>query len=127
MINSVKKFFASGTPWIWVNAGAVAISVIMTVGLLLLLAINGLNHFWPKDIMLAHYTQPSDGEEPLRREIIGERVDREQVPAERIIASGIPVSAEKPLYERELIKVGNRELNNSDFTWLLTDYLEDIR
>lgn len=127
MINSLKKFFASGTPWIWVNAGAVAISVIMTVGLLLLLAINGLNHFWPKDIMLAQYTQPSDADDVVSREIIGERIDREQVPAERIISSGIPVSSETPMYERELVKIGNRDLNNSDFTWLLTDYLSDVR
>ncbi|MCP5358791.1 MAG: phosphate ABC transporter permease PstA [Pseudomonadales bacterium] len=127
MINSMKKFFASGTPWIWVNAGAVAISVIMTVGLLLLLAVNGLNHFWPKDIMLAHYTQPSNADDAVAREIIGERVDREHVPADRIIASGIPVSPDTPMYERELIKIGNRELNSSDFTWLLTDYLNDVR
>lgn len=125
-MSTVKKFFESGTPWIWINAGAVAISVIMTVGLLLLLAFNGLSHFWPKDIMFANYSQPVTEGEPLRREIVGERVDREHVSAERIISSGIPVSDSTPLYERELIKIGNRDLNGSDFTWLLTDYLSDI-
>ncbi len=126
MMQTIKKFFASGTPWIWVNAGAVAISVIMTVGLLLLLALNGLSHFWPKDIMLANYSQPVLDSQPVEREIIGERIDTEQVSAERIISSGIPVSAQTPLYERELIKIGNRDLNGSDFTWLLTNYLSDI-
>ena len=125
-MSTLKKFFESGTPWIWINAGAVAISVIMTVGLLLLLAFNGMSHFWPKDIMFANYSQPVIEGEPLRREIIGERVDREHVSAERIISSGIPVSDATPLYERELIKIGNRDLNGSDFTWLLTDYLSDI-
>lgn len=125
-MSTFKKFFDSGTPWIWINAGAVAISVIMTVGLLLLLAFNGLSHFWPKDIMLANYAQPVNEGEPLRREVVGERVDREHVSAERIISSGIPVSDSTPLYERELIKIGNRDLNGSDFTWLLTDYLSDI-
>ncbi len=127
MITATRKFFASGTPWIWFNAGAVAISVIMTVGLLLLLALNGMSHFWPKDIMLARYAQPVTDGEPLLREIIGERIDREAVSAERIISSGIPVSEDKPLYERELVKIGNRDLNGSDFTWLLTDYLSDVR
>ena len=125
-MSTFKKFFESGTPWIWINAGAVAISVIMTVGLLLLLAFNGLGHFWPKDIMFANYSQPVTEGEPLRREVVGERVDREHVSAERIISSGIPVSDSTPLYERELVKIGNRDLNGSDFTWLLTDYLSDI-
>jgi len=125
-MSTFKKFFNSGTPWIWINAGAVAISVIMTIGLLLLLAYNGLGHFWPKDIMFANYSQPVNEGEPLQREVVGERVDREHVSAERIISSGIPVSASTPLYERELIKIGNRDLNGSDFTWLLTDYLSDI-
>jgi phosphate transport system permease protein len=127
MKNSFQKFFASGTPWIWVNAGAVAISIIMTVGLLLLLAYNGLGHFWPKDIMLAQYSQPVSEGEPLVREIIGERVNSEVVSAERIISSGIPVSADQPYHERELVKIGNRDLNDSDYTWLLSDYLSDIR
>lgn len=125
-MSTFKKFFDSGTPWIWINAGAVAISVIMTVGLLLLLAYNGLSHFWPKDIMFASYAQPVSEGEPLRREVMGERVEREHVSAERIISSGIPVSASTPLYERELIKIGNRDLNGSDFTWVLTDYLSAI-
>ncbi|MGJ8690613.1 MAG: phosphate ABC transporter permease PstA [Gammaproteobacteria bacterium] len=125
-MQTMKKFFASGTPWIWVNAGAVAISVIMTVGLLMLLALNGLSHFWPKDIMFANYAQPVLEGEALTREVIGERVDDEHVTAERIISSGIPVSADVPVYERELIKIGNRDLNGSDFTWLLTDYLSDV-
>ncbi len=31
---SVKEWFKSGTPWVWMNAGAVAISIIMVIGLL---------------------------------------------------------------------------------------------
>ena len=126
-MTTIKKFLASGTPWIWANAGAVAISIIMTVGLLLLLAVNGLGHFWPKDLMLANYLQPTSDGQSLQREIIGERIDREEVSAERIISSGIPVDAAQLMYERELVKIGNRDLNGSDFTWLLSDFLSDIR
>ncbi len=126
-MTTIRRFFASGTPWIWVNAGAVAISIIMTVGLLFLLAYNGLGHFWPRDIMLAQYMQPVSSGEPLQREIIGERVEQEVVPAERIISSGIPVDESQLMYDRELVKIGNRDLNGSDFTWLLTDFLGDVR
>ena len=126
MINEIRKYFASGTPWIWANAGAVAIAIVMTVGLLLLLAVNGLGHFWPRDIMLAQYAQPVGDGEPIVRELVGERVDREEVSAERIISSGIPVDASQPMYARELIKIGNRDLNGNDFTWVLSNYLSDV-
>ena len=33
--NNLKTWFKSGTPWIWMNAGAVSIAVIMTLGLLM--------------------------------------------------------------------------------------------
>lgn len=108
------------------NAGAVAISIIMTVGLLLLLAVNGLGHFWPHDILRGTYEQPVETGEPLVREIIGERVSEERVSADRIISSGIPVSEDQDFYYRELVKIGNRDLTSSDFTWLLSDYLTDI-
>ena len=126
-MKALKKFFAGGTPWIWMNAGAVAVSIMMTVGLLLLLAYNGLGHFWPKDLMLAQYSQPVESGDPLVHEIIGERVGNEEVTAERIISSGIPVTGDRLMYERELVKIGNRDLNGNDFAWLLTDYLDNIR
>ena len=50
---SVSNWFKSGDPWVWLNAGAVAISVIMVIGLLLLIAVRGLGHFWPADIVEA--------------------------------------------------------------------------
>ena len=50
-----KAFMSSGTPWVWLNAGAVAISMIMVVGLLLLIASRGLGHFWPKTMYEIEY------------------------------------------------------------------------
>ena len=43
-------FFKSGTPWVWLNAAAVSISMVMVIGLLILIAVRGLGHFWPKTI-----------------------------------------------------------------------------
>ena len=34
-----RQWFASGLPWIWLNGAAVAINVIMVVGLLGLIAV----------------------------------------------------------------------------------------
>ncbi|MEQ8803360.1 MAG: hypothetical protein RLP45_15080, partial [Haliea sp.] len=47
----VKSWLRSGEPLIWLNGAAVSISVIAVVGLLLLLAVRGLSHFWPADVL----------------------------------------------------------------------------
>ena len=49
MRRKFSKWSRTGTPWIWLNAGAVAISIIMVLGLLGVLAVNGLRHFWPNE------------------------------------------------------------------------------
>lgn len=85
-------WFKSGSPWVWMNAGAVAIAVIMTLGLLLLIAVRGLSHFWPADVIEAEYTIP--GQPTIT--LIGEVTTREQVPTERLHGAGLPVDPEKP-------------------------------
>ena len=54
----LKSWFKSGSPWVWLNAGAVAIAVIMTLGLLAVIAARGLGHFWPADVIEAEYRLP---------------------------------------------------------------------
>ena len=103
-------FYKSGTPWIWLNAGAVSISVVMVVGLLALIAIRGMGHFWPKAVYEIEYL---DNDEVIQ--IIGERVETEEVLKQRILESGIKVQTDKDFIKRSLIKVGNRESLGVDF------------
>ena len=56
--DSLNSWVKSGTPWIWMNAGAVSIAVIMTLGLLAIIAVRGLAHFWPADVIVADYSMP---------------------------------------------------------------------
>ncbi|HEY8940721.1 MAG TPA: phosphate ABC transporter, permease protein PstA, partial [Cellvibrio sp.] len=54
MKNLLKRktsWFSSGSPWIWLNGGAVAICMLMVLGLLGLIAVRGFGHFWPADIL----------------------------------------------------------------------------
>ena len=122
---SVKKWFNKGTPWIWLNAGAVAISVVMVIGLLLLLAVRGMSHFWPKDVMLAHYAPPTLSGEIISQPLLGEWIESEQVIASQIISSGIPVDENQSHYQRQLMKLGNRDVTGADFSWVLSDYLSE--
>jgi phosphate transport system permease protein len=41
----VREYFKSGDAWVWLNAGAVAISLIMVAGILGLIAVRGLRSF----------------------------------------------------------------------------------
>ena len=122
--DSLTNWIKSGSPWIWMNAGAVSIAVIMTIGLLAVIAVRGMAHFWPADVIVADYQVP--GSEP--RLLAGERVQAEEVPRARLAASGLPVAAEGGEFmTRELLKLGNRELYGSDFSWVVGEWLSNER
>lgn len=122
--NNLKSWFKSGTPWVWMNAGAVSIAVIMTLGLMLVIAVRGLGHFWPADIVEADYQVPGES----ARVMAGEIIQIEEVPRARLAASGLPVTAEGGEFmTRELFKVGNREVFGADFTWVVGEWLSNPR
>ena len=127
MMMRYTKWTSSGRPWIWLNAAAIAISILMVVGLVSLLAVRGLSYFWPSDVMQARYSSSdSDGSE-LSMQVVGEVVDIESVPSSQVIAAGIDVPANQELIQRILLKQGNREFFNEDFIWLLDNSIEDIQ
>ncbi len=117
---SVKEWFKSGSPWVWLNAGAVAISIIMVVGLLGLIAIRGLSHFWPADIVQGTYTL--DGQP---RTLTGEIVETHEVLTKQLIEAGMKLPEENEYSTRHLLKIGNRDVYGSDFAWALEHYFTD--
>jgi phosphate transport system permease protein len=119
---SLKSWFRSGGPGVWLSAGAVSIAVIMTVGLLAVIAVRGLGHFWPADVISAHYDVP--GQE--KHVLVGELVQSEQVPRARLKSAGLPVPDQGPEFmTRDLFKVGNRDISPSDFNWVIGEWLTD--
>ncbi|WP_166432401.1 phosphate ABC transporter permease PstA [Pseudomonas sediminis] len=122
--NNLKSWYKSGAPGVWMSGGAVAIAIIMTLGLLAVIASRGLGHFWPADILEADYQVP--GQEA--RVMLGEVVQVEEVPRARLAAAGLPVAEEGGEFmTRELMKVGNRELFGADFTWVVGEWLSNPR
>ena len=122
MRRKFSKWSRTGTPWIWLNAGAVAISIIMVLGLLGVLAVNGLRHFWPNEVIQGTYLAPGFNS----TELIGEVTRTEWVAAEVLIASGLSVDPGQELYRRDLWKLGNRDLNSIDFAWVLSDFVTEV-
>jgi phosphate transport system permease protein len=115
-------FFKSGTPWVWLNAGAVSISMIMVVGLLILIAVRGLGHFWPKTIWEIGYLE---GDSQIV--LLGERSKTEIVPAKQLVASGLHLEFDEEFVERTLLKVGNRDMYGVDFKLIVKPAEVEVR
>ncbi|HEX4895548.1 MAG TPA: phosphate ABC transporter permease PstA [Solimonas sp.] len=116
---SVRAYVQSGQPWIWLTAAAISVAFIITVALLSLTAARGLPHFWPADLVQASYEQPGEDAVPVLAEIRSS----EEVTSARLKSAGLPVDEQRDLYERLLIKVGNRDLLGADFRYVLGDWL----
>ncbi len=116
-----KAWIRKGEPWVWMNAAAVSISLIMVFGLLGLIAVRGLSHFWPHAVMEATYVQ-DDG---TTQKVMGEVADDAWVRNSRLDDMGIASSPEGGM-NRVLIKRGNRELSGQDFSWYWEARLENV-
>ncbi len=112
----MKSWFKSGSPWIWMTGGAVSLSLVAVLGLLLLIAWRGLTYFWPSTIYQFDVLNYEDKIET----VIGEIHDRELVPVAQLKAAGANLRGyEGELIERYLVKTGNREFVPLDFRWIL--------
>ncbi|HSF32847.1 MAG TPA: phosphate ABC transporter permease PstA [Candidatus Tectomicrobia bacterium] len=99
----MKKIWKSGDPFIWLTGGALAFSLLMVAGLVLLILRGGLGFFWPTDVtqlVLANGLT-----------ILGQVVERETIPQ-----PGAPIGT-VPHY-RLKVKQGNRDLYGADFSWV---------
>ena len=127
MRQNFNQWVAGGNPWVWLTAGAVSLSLVMVFGLLILIAVNGLAHFWPGRIAAIELLHPDCKVERL----LGEIVDEETVAASRVREAGGAVPRDMTVVRRFLIKVGNRDIGENDFRWISetelthTDYPPD--
>ncbi len=112
----MNKWFRSGSPWIWLSAGGVSISLISVLGLLWLIASRGLSYFWPSELYQFDLTD----EHGINSVVIGEIYDREQIPVSQLAHLNLSLEPNQEVLERLLIKTGNRELVSLDFRWLLS-------
>lgn len=118
----MRNWYKSGEPWIWMTAGAVALSLVMVYSVLWLTAARGLTHFWPKPVVETIFQAP-DGKH-LR--LIGEVPDREEVSLVRLRESGFNVESADKFTYRYLFKLGNRDLTGTDFKWYPAPWLGEF-
>lgn len=111
----MNKWFKSGSPWIWLSAGGVSLSLISVLGLLWLIASRGLSYFWPAQV---HQFELMDNQGNAST-VIGEIYDRESIPSQQLVHLNLDLDPSEETVERLLIKTGNRELVSLDFRWIL--------
>lgn len=114
IFSKLISWFDSGEPWIWLNAAAVSVSMLMVFGLLALIAYNGLGQFWPADLMEAELM---DGDKSSL--LIGEVRETETVLAQQIRDAGVQLPEDVQSVQRILLKQGNRDIYGLDFRWVL--------
>jgi len=104
----VKNLSRRGEPYIWITGGALAVSLVMTLGLILLILVNGLGVFWPSEIVKVTLKDGSTAMGMIRT--------RESIPN--------PDQPDAPLKHRIQLQVGNRDLYGQDFRWIDEDAIQ---
>ena len=120
----MKDWFRKGSPWIWLSGGAVTISMVMVVGLVAMIAVKGLSHFWPKPVVEFDYQTPEQSE-PVR--VIGEISRSETTTAAAMREAGFNVPEDQDVVVRHLVKRGNRDVTGQDFVWYMESFMSDPR
>lgn len=117
----MRAWFRTGTPWIWLNAGAIALCLVMVIGVLALITVRGASHFWPGDVYQITAKQ-TDG---TSTQYLAEFVRVEEVSAAVLKDSGTAMDINAEFYQRHLLKISNRDIYGVDFRWYLAQQLSD--
>lgn len=100
---------AIGRSLTWLCGGALALNLLLVVGLLGLLVVNGGAYFWQRGLV---QVELDDG-----RRLLGELHERGTV-------RGTEITDPTELPTRIQLKVGNRDLTGNDFQWVLDESIE---
>ena len=111
---SIKIWWKSGDPWVWLTAMSVGLSVVAVLGILALLAFRGLSHFWPTDVLL--FEVENDVGTTV---LLGEISERETISRSQYLeANPGAVQPTSSSVHRVLLKTGNRKVDPPDFRWI---------
>ncbi len=125
----IREWFKTGAPWVWLNAAAVSLSLIMVFGLLALIAVRGLGHFWPAQVAAIEYVEKGSKQTIT---VVGEMVEQQVLKPELAKAAGYTPEQAAAGLAQYLVKTGNRDISGLDFRWLLgkdmrqTSYPENL-
>ena len=97
----MRKWINSGEPWVWMTAGAVALSLVAVYAVVWMTAAQGLGHWWPKPLIETTVKAP-DGS---TQRMVGEVRDSEEISLHRLRESGYQIESDDKFTRRYLFKV----------------------
>jgi phosphate transport system permease protein len=118
----MRNWFKGGEPWIWITAGAVALSLVSVYAVVWMTAAQGLGHWWPKALV---ETTVKDTDGTVKR-LIGELRNKEEISLHRLRESGYNIESEDKYTYRYLFKQGNRDVYGVDFKWIPAPLLSEF-
>ena len=117
---SATSLLAHGEPMVWLTGGALAVALLMIIGLLLLVLVQGAGTFWPLpldrftlhdgrtlmgEVSRAEHFEPGDA-------VIEQLTGETRVAAKALIGGGDGTAL------RRLVRIGNYELTGEHFNWV---------
>ena len=118
----MRKWINSGEPWVWMTAGAVALSLVAVYAVVWMTAVQGLGHWWPKPLVETTIKVP-DG---TTQRLVGEVRDKEEISLHRLRESGYQIESDDKYTQRYLFKQGNRDVYGVDFKWIPAPLLSEL-
>ena len=100
----MKGIFKNGDAFIWLSGVSLMFSLLMIAGLLFLIASKGLGFFWPHDVVEIRLKD--------NQVYLGQFAGEETIPQ---------MGKDKVKEYRTRLKIGNRDLDGLDFTWVDND------
>ncbi len=113
MVNLGKKIWKRGDLFIWLTGAGLALSLIMTIALVLAIVVNAMGTFWPGEIKILNLQDGS--------QVLGTQVGKEKIPH-----YGPPDDSRENPY-RIQIKKANRDIYSSDYVWIDENKIKTIQ
>jgi phosphate transport system permease protein len=109
-----------GEPFVWLTGGAMAVAVVMIVGLLVLILSQGAITFWPQPLVRVERfgTTPILGEVTTTETFAPGPDVLARLPADRAAGVRAAIEANGGDERRRMLRTGNFDITGSHYTWV---------
>ncbi len=118
--SSHSTLVAHGEPQLWLTGGALAIALVLIVGLLAIVVVQGIGTFWPRAVVEMKLADGSlcMGEIARIERFKPEASALEKLPPTIAAQGRKEIAASGGMATRELVRIGNFELTHLSFQWI---------
>lgn len=114
------SLLAHGEPMVWLAGGGLAVALLMIIGLLTLVFVQGIFTFWPVPVVMieTHAGEAYMGEVTRDDHYRPAENVLDYLPEAIVSQARVEVEAADGWAHRRLVRIGNYELTNEHFVWV---------